>query len=164
MQWQYLTVQVVIERLPGRSITDYECDDPEILKAIKGQPTEAALRYLLDRGWELLVAIPGSAAGSNLLHFRRQSPDSLQTHKTPIASHPGVKMDALLKALIIQEIDDASEFQLQEVLDFLRFLKAKRDQEAIEDLEDLEDSRAALAEAKEQGTVSLQAFKQELGL
>ena len=68
------------------------------------------------------------------------------------------------KDLLLQEIERTSEPILDEVLDFLRFLKAKHEQEKLELQADLEDARAALKEAQEQGTTSLAALKQELGL
>lgn len=68
------------------------------------------------------------------------------------------------KDLLIQEIDQVPEPILDEVLDFLRFLKTKHEQEKLESQVDLEDARAALKEAKEQGTTSLADLKQELGL
>jgi hypothetical protein len=68
------------------------------------------------------------------------------------------------KDLIIQELEHTSEPLLEEVLDFLRFLKAKREQEQLENQADLEDARAALEEAKREGTISLADLKHELGL
>jgi hypothetical protein len=68
------------------------------------------------------------------------------------------------KELIIRELEAVSEPLLGEVLDFVRFLKMKQEQERLEDQEDLEDARAAIAEAEEHGTISLEAFKQELDL
>ncbi|MCM0594217.1 MAG: hypothetical protein HEQ35_05075 [Gloeotrichia echinulata IR180] len=68
------------------------------------------------------------------------------------------------KELIIQELEAAPEPLLTEILDFVRFLKLKQTQEAVENQQDLDDSREALIEAKEKGTLSLEAFKQELGL
>lgn len=68
------------------------------------------------------------------------------------------------KNLLIQEIEQAPEPILDEVLDFLRYLKAKHEQEKLEMQIDLVDARAALSEAKEQGTTSLAALKQELDL
>lgn len=68
------------------------------------------------------------------------------------------------KNLLIQEIEQVPEPILDEVLDFLRFLKAKHEQEKLEMQTDLVDARAALKEAKEQGTTSLAALKQELDL
>ena len=67
------------------------------------------------------------------------------------------------KELIIQEIEQVPEPLLDEVLDFLRFLKAKHEREKLEAQIDLEDARAALKEAKEEGTTSLEDLKQELG-
>jgi len=68
------------------------------------------------------------------------------------------------KELILQELEAVPELLLAEVLDFVRFLKAKQAQEELENQQDLEDARTALIEAKEQGTVSLEAFKQVLEL
>lgn len=68
------------------------------------------------------------------------------------------------KDLLIQELEQVPEPILDEVLDFLRFLKAKHDQEKLELQIDLEDARAALKEAREEGTTSLEDLKQELGL
>lgn len=68
------------------------------------------------------------------------------------------------KNLLIQEIEQVPEPILDEVLDFIRFLKAKHEQEKLEMQTDLVDARAALKEAKEQGTTSLAALKQELDL
>ncbi len=68
------------------------------------------------------------------------------------------------KDLIIHELEEVSEPLLSEVLDFVRFLKVKQMQEAVEIQQDLDDSYRALTEAKEQGTISLDAFKRELGL
>ena len=67
------------------------------------------------------------------------------------------------KDLLIQELDQVPEPLMKEVLDFLRFLKAKHERE-LEAQIDLEDARSALKEAREQGTTSLEDFKQELGL
>jgi Protein of unknown function (DUF2281) len=62
------------------------------------------------------------------------------------------------KQKIIEEIEEAPEEILIEVLDFLQFLKAK------EDKADVEDARAALEEARIEGTTSLSALKRELNL
>jgi hypothetical protein len=51
------------------------------------------------------------------------------------------------KDLILQELEETSEPLLNEILDFVRFLKIKQTQEATE-----------------KGTISLDAFKTELGL
>lgn len=67
------------------------------------------------------------------------------------------------KDLLIQELEQVSEPLLEEVLDFLRFLKAKHDREKLEAQIDLKDARAALKEAREEGTTSLEDLKQELG-
>lgn len=68
------------------------------------------------------------------------------------------------KELLLQEIEQVPEAILDEVLDFLRFLKTKNEREKLEMQTDLEDARAALKEAREQGTTSLADLKQELGL
>jgi hypothetical protein len=68
------------------------------------------------------------------------------------------------KDLILQELEETSEVLLNEILDFVRFLKIKQIQEATENLRDIDDSRQALIEAQEKGTISLEAFKTELGL
>lgn len=68
------------------------------------------------------------------------------------------------KDLIIQELEETSEPLLNEILDFVRFLKIKQIQEATENQQDLDDSHQALIEAKQKGTISLEAFKTELGL
>lgn len=68
------------------------------------------------------------------------------------------------KDLLLQEIEQAPQPILDEVLDFLRFLIAKHEFELLELQIDLEDARAALKEAKEQGTTFLEDLKQELGL
>jgi hypothetical protein len=62
------------------------------------------------------------------------------------------------KQKIIEEMENAPEEIVCEVLDFLLFLKAK------EDKEDLEDARDALKEAREVGTISLGELKRQLGL
>ncbi|MEO0012257.1 MAG: hypothetical protein RLZZ535_646 [Cyanobacteriota bacterium] len=68
------------------------------------------------------------------------------------------------KDLILQELEETSEPLLNEILDFVRFLKIKQIQEATENQQDLDDSYQALIEAKQKGTISLEAFKTELGL
>lgn len=68
------------------------------------------------------------------------------------------------KDLLLQEIEQTPEPILDEVLDFLRFLKAKSEQEKLEMQLDLVDARAALKEAKAQGTTSLAELKRELEL
>jgi hypothetical protein len=68
------------------------------------------------------------------------------------------------KDLIIQELEETDEPLLNEILDFVRFLKVKQTQSALENQQDLEDSHQALLEAQEKGTISLEAFKAELGL
>ncbi|MEY4519899.1 MAG: hypothetical protein RLZZ499_2499 [Cyanobacteriota bacterium] len=68
------------------------------------------------------------------------------------------------KDLILQELEETSEPLLNEILDFVRFLKIKQIQEATENQQDLDDTYQALIEAKQKGTISLEAFKTELGL
>lgn len=67
------------------------------------------------------------------------------------------------KYLLLQEIEQAPEPILDEVLDFLSFLKAKQDREDLETKTDLEAARTAIDEAKQYGTTSLADLKQELG-
>lgn len=67
------------------------------------------------------------------------------------------------KDLILQELEETSEPLLNEILDFVRFVKIKQIQEATENQQDLDDSHQALIEAKQKGTISLEAFKTELG-
>ncbi len=66
--------------------------------------------------------------------------------------------------LILQELEQVPESLLEEVLDFLRFLKMKQEREQLENEMDLTDAQAALTEAREQGTISLDELKRELGL
>jgi hypothetical protein len=68
------------------------------------------------------------------------------------------------KDLILQELEETSEPLLNEILDFVRFLKIKQIQEATENQQDVDDSHQALKASKEKGTISLEAFKTELGL
>jgi hypothetical protein len=68
------------------------------------------------------------------------------------------------KELLLQEIDQAPDPILDEVLDFLRFLKAKQQQEALENQLDVEEARAILQEVEQEGTVSWESLKSELGL
>ncbi len=68
------------------------------------------------------------------------------------------------KELLLREIDQVPDPILDEVLDFLRFLKAKQQQEALENQSDLEDARAVLREVEQEGTVSWESLKSELGL
>lgn len=68
------------------------------------------------------------------------------------------------KELLLQEIDQAPDPILDEVLDFLRFLKAKQQQEALENQLDVEEARAILQEVEQEGTVSWKSLKSELGL
>lgn len=67
------------------------------------------------------------------------------------------------KEQLIQELDNASEPVLMEVLNFLQFLKAKAEQERLEDEEDLADARVALAEVQVEGTISWDELKAEIG-
>jgi hypothetical protein len=68
------------------------------------------------------------------------------------------------KELLIQEIDQAPEPLLSEVLDFLRFLKAKQLQSDLEDQADLEEARLALHEVQVEGPVSWESLKSQIGL
>jgi hypothetical protein len=72
-KWDYLVLQVVIVRMFGKSSIDIGCDDPEVLKAIKGKSTTDALSYIGSLGWEMVVATPGSAVASNFLYFKRRA-------------------------------------------------------------------------------------------
>ncbi|MGF1516218.1 MAG: DUF2281 domain-containing protein [Nodosilinea sp.] len=65
-----------------------------------------------------------------------------------------------LKELLIQEIDDASDPLLVEVLDFLQFLKAKQ----AENKADILEAREALASVAAEGTIAWEALKAEAGL
>ncbi len=65
-----------------------------------------------------------------------------------------------LKELLIQEIDDASDPLLVELLDFLQFLKAKE----TEDKVDILEAREALASVAAEGTIPWEALKAEAGL
>lgn len=65
-----------------------------------------------------------------------------------------------LKDLLIQELDNVPDPLIMEVLDFLRFLKAKQE----EDEEDLRDARAALATLNDEGTITWENLKAEVGL
>ncbi|MGG6263356.1 DUF2281 domain-containing protein [Leptolyngbya sp. AN03gr2] len=68
------------------------------------------------------------------------------------------------KELLLQEIDQAPDSILDEVLDFLRFLKAKQQQEVLENQLDLEEARAVLQEIEQEGTISWGSLLSELGL
>lgn len=65
-----------------------------------------------------------------------------------------------LKQLLLQELENASNATLEKTLDFVRFLNY--DEQEL--TQDLADARAALEEAKREGTVSLTDLKRELGL
>ncbi len=66
------------------------------------------------------------------------------------------------KDLILQNLDQLPEDLWREVLDFVLFLRHKQAHvEALEEAEDLADAQAALAE---EGFISLDQVKQELGL
>lgn len=65
-----------------------------------------------------------------------------------------------LKQLLLQELETASDTTLEKTLDFIRFLNY----DERELLQDLDDARAALEEAKREGTISLADLKRELGL
>ncbi|MBD1845298.1 DUF2281 domain-containing protein [Cyanobacteria bacterium FACHB-63] len=68
------------------------------------------------------------------------------------------------KELLLREIEQAPDPILDEVLNFLRFLKVKQQQEALENQKDLEEARAVLQEVEQEGTVSWESLKSELGL
>ncbi|PSN15586.1 DUF2281 domain-containing protein [filamentous cyanobacterium CCT1] len=65
-----------------------------------------------------------------------------------------------LKELLIQELDDASESLLIELLDFVQFLKAKQ----ADDTVDLLEARQALASIATEGTVSWESLQADVGL
>jgi hypothetical protein len=65
-----------------------------------------------------------------------------------------------LKRLLHEELENASDATLDKALEFIRFLNY----EERELVQDLADARAALEEAKQEGTVSLADLKRELGL
>ncbi|HSM81929.1 MAG TPA: hypothetical protein VLS96_09590 [Nodosilinea sp.] len=65
-----------------------------------------------------------------------------------------------LKEMLMQELSDASDPLIVEVLDFLRFLKSKQ----IEDNADLIEAREALATVAAEGTVDWHDLKAEAGL
>jgi hypothetical protein len=66
------------------------------------------------------------------------------------------------KDLILQNLDQLPEDLWREVLDFVLFLRHKQAHvESLEEDEDLADAQAALAE---EGFISLDQVKQELGL
>lgn len=65
-----------------------------------------------------------------------------------------------LRQLLLQELETASDTTIEKTLDFVRFLNY----DERELLQDLTDARAALEEAKHEGTISLADLKRELGL
>ncbi|KAB8319788.1 hypothetical protein SD81_013350 [Tolypothrix campylonemoides VB511288] len=65
------------------------------------------------------------------------------------------------KQVIIQELQQASEDTLEEILKLLKIRKAE---DKAEDEEDIADFHAALEEAKIAGTVPWSEVKKELGL
>lgn len=65
-----------------------------------------------------------------------------------------------LKELLIQELDNASEPVLVELLDFLQFLKAKQ----AEDTADILEARQALASVAIEGTFAWEDLKADVGL
>jgi len=79
-----------------------------------------------------------------------------------------------VRQLLIQEIEQTSDYLLSEVLDFLLFVRAKHSQdglninagsyEADEDYEDIEDAKPALASIESEGTISWESLKAEIGL
>lgn len=62
------------------------------------------------------------------------------------------------KELLIQEIDDAPELLIIEVLDFLQFLKTRQ----MEDTADLNEAKIALASVASEGTVSWEDLKADI--
>ena len=65
-----------------------------------------------------------------------------------------------VKELLLQELEGTTDPLFAEVLDYLRYLKFRQDEDAA----DLRAARSALAEAKEQGTVSWAEVKAKAGL
>lgn len=65
-----------------------------------------------------------------------------------------------VKELLIEELEDSADSLLVEVLDYLRYLKFRQ----AEDADDLREARAALADARENGTVSWEEVKAQAGL
>ena len=65
-----------------------------------------------------------------------------------------------LKRLLMQELEAASDTTIEKTLDFVRFLNY----DERELLQDLTEARAALEEAKHEGSISLADLKRELGL
>jgi len=65
-----------------------------------------------------------------------------------------------VKELLLQEIDDISDPLLVEVLDYLRYLKFRHEEDAA----DIREARIALAEAKQEGTISWKEVKAQAGL
>jgi hypothetical protein len=65
---------------------------------------------------------------------------------------------------LLEELEHTPEQMQYQVLNFVRFLKHQHHQEELELQEDLEDARAALADAKEHGTIPWETVKAELGL
>lgn len=65
-----------------------------------------------------------------------------------------------VKELLLQELEDSAEPLLVEILDYLRYLKFRHEEDAA----DIRDARAALLEAKQEGTVSWEEVKAKVGL
>ncbi|MEM9091246.1 MAG: hypothetical protein AAGC93_21210 [Cyanobacteria bacterium P01_F01_bin.53] len=65
-----------------------------------------------------------------------------------------------VKELLLKELEDITDPLLVEVLDYLRYLKFRQ----AEDTDDLREARAALAEAKQEGTISWEDVKAQAGL
>jgi len=65
-----------------------------------------------------------------------------------------------VKELLLQEIDDVDTPLLVEVLNYLRYLKFRHE----EDESDLRAARAALAEAKAEGTIPWEEVKAQARL
>ncbi|MEM6591545.1 MAG: hypothetical protein AAGF66_20005 [Cyanobacteria bacterium P01_H01_bin.119] len=68
------------------------------------------------------------------------------------------RSDMTPKELLIQEIDDAPELLIIEVLDFLQFLKTRQ----MEDTADLNEAKIALASVASEGTVSWEDLKADI--
>lgn len=65
---------------------------------------------------------------------------------------------------LLEELEQTPEQVQYQVLDFVRFLAHQRHQEELELQEDLAAAHAALADAKEHGTIPWEQVKAELGL
>ncbi|MGB3291692.1 MAG: hypothetical protein WBB01_01730 [Phormidesmis sp.] len=65
-----------------------------------------------------------------------------------------------VRELLLQELEGMTDPLLVEVLDYLRYLKFRREEDTV----DLRDARAAIAEAKKEGTVAWEEVKAKAGL